>query len=212
MTLSGSVSVWIAGLQSGNLAAFESLWRRYAEALATEVERRLPAGPGTYDGDDVAQSVFTAIWAAAESGRLQDFRSRDELWWFLTAVAKRKSIDRLRRESALKRGGGRVQNESALARADGAGYRLELLVDETPGPQQLADLQDEYAELMAGLGDPLLQGIAHARLVGYDVSEIARRVGVSRRTVERKLRVIRGRWASYLDAFDHAADAADCRR
>lgn len=208
MAASGSVSVWIAGLQAGDLDAFESIWRRYAQLLAADVERRLSARSTTYNGEDVAQSVFTAIWTAAESGRLQDVRSRDELWWFLTAIARRKSIDRQRREGAQKRGGGRVYPESVLA-GPGVEFTLDHLIGDAPSPDFLAEMQEQYAALMADLADELLVRIAHARLVGYDVGEIGLRVGVSRRTVERKLRTIRGRWASYLDAVDEVTANAD---
>lgn len=210
MTASGSVSVWIAGLQTGDVAAFESIWRRYAQLLAADVERRLSARSTVYDGEDVAQSVFTAIWTAAESGRLQDVRSRDELWWFLTAIARRKAIDRLRHDSAQKRGGGRVYVESALA-GPGVDFTLDHLISDAPIPDFLAEMQEQYAALMAGLADELLVTIAHARLAGYDVGEIGLRVGVSRRTVERKLRMIRGRWASHLDAVDEVTASADER-
>jgi RNA polymerase sigma factor (sigma-70 family) len=206
MTSTGSVSVWIAGLQSGDAAAFESIWRRYAQLLAADVERRLSTRSAAYDGEDVAQSVFTAIWTAAESGRLHEVRSRDELWWFLTAIAQRKAIDRLRRENSLKRGGGRVEGESALR-----GFTIDRLIGEAPTPDFLAEMQEQYTVLMASLGDQLLVQIAHARLAGYDVAEIGERVGVSHRTVERKLRVIRGRWASHLDADEGVTVIADER-
>lgn len=208
MTLSGSVSVWIAGLRSGDAAAFESIWRRYAQMLAADVERRLPARTAAYNGDDVAQSVFTAIWTAAESGRLQDFHSRDQLWWLLTAIAKRKANSRLRGDYAQKRGGGRVKNESPLAELSRADFAMDRLIGESPDPAFMAEMQEQYAQLMARLGDDLLVKIAHARLAGYDVGEISVRVGVSHRTVERKLRLIRGRWANHLDSVDEVAAAA----
>jgi DNA-directed RNA polymerase specialized sigma24 family protein len=209
MTPTGSVSVWIAGLQSGDATAFESIWRRYAQQLATDVERRLSAKSAAYDGEDVAQSVFTAIWTAAELGRLQDVRSRDELWWFLTAIAQRKAIDRLRREHAQKRGGGRVARESDLP-SSGGPFSMDSLLGEAPAPDFLSEMQELYAMLTASLGDELLVQIAHARLAGYDVAEVAQRVGVSHRTVERKLSIIRGLWASRLDAAQ--ATPADERR
>ncbi|TWT95406.1 RNA polymerase sigma factor [Botrimarina colliarenosi] len=211
MTPTGSVSVWIAGLQSGDAAAFESIWRRYAQQLAADVQRRLSARSAAYDGEDVAQSVFTAIWTAAESGRLQEVRSRDELWWFLTAIAQRKSIDRLRRDNAQKRGGGRVEGESSL-NGRGVLFSIDRLIGEAPAPDFIAEMQEQYAVLMASLGEDLLVQIAHARLAGYDVAEIAQRVGVSHRTVERKLKIIRGRWASRLDDADEGTAAADERR
>jgi DNA-directed RNA polymerase specialized sigma24 family protein len=210
MTSTGSVSVWIAGLQAGDAAAFESIWRRYAQQLAADVERRLFSRSTTYDGDDVAQSVFTAIWTAAESGRLQDVRSRDELWWFLTAIARQKAIDRVRHETAKKRGGGCVVTESTLG-ARACMFSMDWLEGDGPAPDFIAEMQEQYALLMASLGDEVLVQIAHARLAGYDVAEVAERVGVSHRTVERKLKVIRSRWASHLDSADDMAPLADER-
>lgn len=210
MTSTGSVSVWIAGLQTGDAEAFESIWRRYAQQLAADVERRLFSRSAIYNGDDVAQSVFTAIWTAAESGRLQDVRSRDELWWFLTAIARQKEINRLRHETAKKRGGGNVATETTLGGQSGC-FSMDWLLGDAPAPDFIVEMQEQYTILMASLGDELLVQIAHARLAGYDVAEVAERVGVSHRTVERKLKVIRSRWASHLDASDVTTSLADER-
>lgn len=202
-TPSGSISTWIVSLQDGDRTAFAKIWKRYSSQLAANAEQRLPTKASRLvSGDDVAQSVFMVVWKAAESGRLQKLETRHELWWLLIAIAQRKVIDRVRSETALKRGAGRVDDESTLAWGSGGetGFSLDSVVGEDPTPDLLAAMEEEYHYLMTCLPDENTRRIASARIEGYEAGEIASQMNVGKRTVERKLKLIRGRWSGHLDS------------
>ena len=82
----------------------------------------------------------------------------------------------------------------------GAFARLESQVDlwqvldgDAPTERVLQCIE-RCLDLFARLGDPLLERIFLLKLAGYDHAEIARELGCVRRTVQRKLLVIRELW------------------
>lgn len=198
----GSITRWIAGLKVGQADAAERLWTRYAQRLVRLAQQRLGRAPGrTSDDEDVALSAFHTLCAGAASGRFADLGNRDELWWLLLTITRRKAADRIRShgaptgcrrrvflESELQ--GGRVESE--------AGFRLEKLISPKPTPEFLAILDEEHARLLRLLRDDQLRNIAVWRIEGDTVGEIAERLGIARRSVERKLNLIRRQWSREL--------------
>src|SRR5262249_6417491 len=88
---------------------------------------------------------------------------------------------------AQKRGGGRVRGDSALAGFDG-------LADSGPTPDVAAQLAEELPRLRHGWDDPAdpdLRRIAVGKMEGDANADIARKLGCSVPTVERRLRLIR---------------------
>ncbi len=116
----------------------------------------------------------------------------------LLATTRRKIIDHVRRERAQKRGGGAVATEADLATDDSARFRLDQLMGDDPTPDLLAALNEEHARLVGLLADARLQEIARLRIEGYSVQEIAERLDIGKRSVERKLDLIRKCWAEEL--------------
>ena len=64
-----------------------------------------------------------------------------------------------------------------------------------PSPEMAAQLADEYRRLMEMLDDPTLRSVATWKLEGFTNDEIAVRLGRITSTVERKLALIRSKWA-----------------
>jgi DNA-directed RNA polymerase specialized sigma24 family protein len=62
----------------------------------------------------------------------------------------------------------------------------------------LAITAEEYRRLMVLLNDDRLRQIAQCKLEGYTNAEIARRLGLTSRSIERKLRSIRHVWEGEL--------------
>jgi RNA polymerase sigma factor (sigma-70 family) len=202
--LFSSVTVWFSQLRAGEPAgqsdALEKLWEEYAERLFKLARARLEAAPRQLaDEHDIVNSVFFSLCRGAQEGRFQQLRNRDELWWLLLAITKRKVVDHTRRELALKRGGGAVDCESDLARDGSERIVLEQLVASTPTADLLSALDEEHRRLLALLPDDRLREIALARVEGYTVQEIAERLEISKRSVERKLDLIRQAWAKEWD-------------
>ncbi|MFH1303511.1 MAG: ECF-type sigma factor, partial [Planctomycetota bacterium] len=152
---------------------------------------------GSLEAEDIAVSVFESLWRGANEGRFKDLQNRDELWWLLLALTKRKVASHIRKETALKRGGNSTQK--SLTNAGESGYTFEQLVSDDPTPEHLAILQEEYQKLLSILRDDKLREIAVLRLEGYTSQEISKQLEISIPTVTRKLRLIRAAWARELE-------------
>lgn len=199
--IQGSVSGWIHNLNQGELDAAQNLWNRYAGQLVEIARRKLGDAPkSAADEEDVAQNVFASICRGAAAGRLMDVKNRDDLWWLLLAVTRQKVASHVRREMAQKRGAGRVCSESALRGDVGSnsGFRLDYVVGEEPTPEFIAMLNEQHLRLLEVLTSPSLRQVAVSRIEGYTVAEIAARLAISIRAVERKLQLIRSKWSAEL--------------
>lgn len=198
----GSITRWIAGLKIGQAEAAERLWGRYAERLLKLAQERLGRAAGRIsDDEDVALSVFSALCTGAAAGRFSDLGNRDELWWLLLAITRHKAADRVRGDFGRNGRQQRVFLESDLQGGRGEkkkGFRLEKLISPRPTPEFLAMLDEEHVRLLGLLRDEQLRKIAVWRIEGYTVGEIAERLGIARRSVERKLNLIRGKWSREL--------------
>jgi RNA polymerase sigma factor (sigma-70 family) len=205
---SHSVSEWIASLKRGESDAVQHLWERYSTALLKLARNRISHLPQrAADEDDIAQSVFVSLCRGAEAGRFQNVASRDELWWLLVGLTKQKTVDLARREMAQKRGGGRVQSEASVfyPLRNTEDFSLDQLVGGDPTPELLAIMDEEHRRLMMLLRSDQLRRIALMRIEGYSVVEVAEKLAITSRSVERKLQLIRGTWATELNRAETAA-------
>lgn len=196
-----SVTTWIKGLKQGDREAAEQLWVRYFDKLVAAAEKRLrSAQKRAYDEEDVALSVFESLCQGAERGNFKQLSTRDDLWALLLALTHKKSVDRIRHETRVKRGGGRVRGESVFAqRGNGFGaHRLRDLVSQAPTPELIALLREQHQDLMDSLPNETLRQVARLRLEGYSVKEIATEFEYTTRWAERKLQLIREIWGAKL--------------
>jgi RNA polymerase sigma factor (sigma-70 family) len=197
-----SVSQWIFQLKEGKAEAAQRLWERYAMRMVELARRRMKdVSKRVVDEEDIAAGVFHSLCRGAAAGRFQNIKNRDDLWWLLLAITKHKVVDHVRREAAQKRGEGRVQFESGLIgnADDSKGFDLDRLIGEEPTPEFILMLQEQHERLLGMLRDDRLRQIAVSRIEGFTVPEIADDLGVSTRSVERKLRLIRGAWSKELE-------------
>lgn len=204
MSSKNSVSQWIASLKAKDSEAAQRLWDRYAGRLVELARQRLGKAPkGVADEEDIAQSVFHSVWRGATAGRFSEVKNRDELWWLLLAITKQKVVDHIRRESAKKRGEGRVTSEGAMAsESRETAFTLDWLVGDDPTPDFLVVLEEQNDRLLGLLRNDDLRIVAVSRIEGYTVLEIAADLAISTRTVERKLQLIRKAWAKDLSLVD----------
>jgi DNA-directed RNA polymerase specialized sigma24 family protein len=139
---------------------------------------------------------LVSFWKQIRSGGYLQDLCRGSLWNLLATITVRKVGKQLRREGAARRGGGQV-----TAAADLAGEQsFESLIGVLP--TQELDLQ--AAELMEALPADL-QELAMLRLLGYSTVEIAEQLDCTQRKIQRKLELVRLRWAQML-----AVDDKDC--
>lgn len=186
-------------MKHGDEDAAQQLWSRYAMRLLDIARKRLGARKtAVADEEDVAQLVFASLCRGASAGRFHDVRNRDELWWMLLTITKRKATDQLRRQTAKKRGSGHVVSETQINMPrlnGGANWTFDNLVGQDPTPEHAAIFSEEYTRLMFQLPNERMRRIASLRIEGYTVPEISAELSVAQRTVERKLQLIRDKWA-----------------
>ena len=193
----GSITRYLTNLRAGDDVAARLLWERYFDGLVRLARERLGATPrAAADEEDVALSAFHSLCTGAARGHFARLGSRDELWRLLVTITVRKALDQMRCQRRLKRGGGQVLGEAALVgeEADSRGGGMDQLEGNEPTPELVAILEEECRLRLAGLRDETLRRIARLRMEGYTCKEIAERLGCNRRTVERKLDLIRQAW------------------
>ena len=191
-----SVSRWIKELKAGDAYAAWRLWEEYAERLISAARQQLGHSPRRVaDEEDIALSVFHTICRGAANGHFSGLERRDELWWLLVRLTRRKIVNQRRHDRAQKRGEKRVVLATDLTRVEKMGESpLEDLLSEEPTPEFLAILAEEYERLMGGLRDDQLRAIALHRMEGFTPKEIAEQMRISTRSVQRKLRMIEQLW------------------
>ena len=199
---SRSVSLWIDQLKAGDREATEKLWGRYFKRLMGLARKRLENKPRLgADAEDVALSAFDSFFRGAEEGRFPLLTDRDALWHLLVTITARKAQRLVRDQSRLKRGGGKVLGESAVFLPDANGngrIGFDQIFSESPSPDFVAQLTEEYQRLFEHLHDADQRTIATLKMEGYTIDEISTRIGRAPATVERKLKVIRAVWEKDL--------------
>jgi RNA polymerase sigma factor (sigma-70 family) len=187
----GSVTLFFGKLQAGDPSAATALWERFVPRLVG-LARKTLAGKGqrVADAEDAVQSAFASFCIRAKAGEFQ-ITDRSDLWNLMGVITANKARMQVRRESAGKRGGGRVVGEAALARPDGS----PLPLDEAAAALHTAEFDLQCEDLLNQL-DPELQEIAVLRLLGFRNSEIAERQDCTERRIERKLNLIRAKWSA----------------
>lgn len=196
-----SISEWFGRLKAGEAEAAQKLWDRYAEKLLRVAKLRLNGSPcGVADEEDVALSVFGSIFRGAADGRFEQILTRDELWWLLLSVTKRKVVDHIRREAAQKRHvpGAHMERRRAKGIPQPWSFSLDDLVSSSPTPDFVVALEEESKRLLDKLRNDQLRKIAVLRIEGYPVAEIASKMNIGQRAVERKLQLIRDTWKREL--------------
>jgi DNA-directed RNA polymerase specialized sigma24 family protein len=201
-----SISEWFARLKAGEAEAAQKLWNRYSGKLQRIAKQRMNGWPRRIaDEEDVALSAFGSIYRGAVNGRFEQISTRDELWWLLLSITKRKAVDHVRREVAQRRHARRDQTERQRMTGVAASWSFSLndLVSSSPTPDFLVALEEQYGRLLGMLRNDQLRRIAVLRIEGYTVAEIAPRMKVGQRAIERKLQLIRGKWKRELFEPDH---------
>lgn len=183
----GSVSRLLGGLRDGDEEAVGQLWQRYFRPLVRLAHSTLSSkGCPPRDAEDVALSAFWALCQQAarpdEAARLPQLHNRAHLWKLLACITARRAFDLARTEGRRRRV---VAEESALGEEG-----FEPFAGREPPPEFGAAV----ADLLECLPTDELRRLAVAKMEGHTNAEIARDLGRSLSTVERKLQVIRALW------------------
>jgi DNA-directed RNA polymerase specialized sigma24 family protein len=198
----GSITGWLGDLREGDQAAAQPLWEHYFSKLVTVARtklRRMRKTTADQDEEDAALSAFNSFCAGAARGKFPQLADRDDIWRLLVVITARKAMAQANREGRQKRGGGRVVEEAVLfghglGGADGSLAGLERIAAQGPSPEFAAMMAEECGRLLDSLDDDSLRQVALSRMEGYNNDEIAEQLGCARRTVARRLDLIRKTW------------------
>ena len=198
MSEPASVSRWIVDVKADGQEAAQRLYNRYLRRLAHHVRKKMNgASRRMSDEEDIAHAALTSLFVQIRRGSFPQVANRCDLWQVLIMLANRRVADLKRREFSLKRGAGREVGESALGECgdmSGDCRAIEQIIGHEPPPEMVVEIEEICRQLIDQLNDPLLKQMAALKLEGYDQAEIAQRVGCARRSVQRKLGLIRKVW------------------
>jgi len=201
MAQSDDITRYLGELAEGDERAAAEIWEAYFTRLTHLARRKLEAMPRrAVDEEDVALSAMHSFCQGMQAGKFSNLAGRDELWKLLVTITIRKAYGHLRRSKAEKRGGGGVRGESVFVKTDesdsgpGGGGLAGAAVSE-PTPEMVNMVAENCERLLSLLGDEQLREIARYKLEGYTNDEIAEKIGIVRRSVERKLARIREKWS-----------------
>lgn len=193
------ITEWISSLKQGDEASAQQLWDQFFDRLVNVARRKLGGQRRVSDEEDVAISVFDTLCRGAVEGRFDQLGDRSDLWRLLMRITGQKCVDRLRREGRQKRGGGGVRGHSIFAGGTDTGPAdFDKMGQDAPSPAFLMMLEEEHQRLLDALPDEMLRKIALLRMEGYQNQEISQQLGISLRSIERKLGLIRAQWSTEL--------------
>lgn len=188
MSDAASVTIWIDQLRAGDSRAAQKLWEGYFHRLVSLARGKLRSMPRRgADEEDVALSAFDSFFRGVEQGRFPQLDDRDDLWQILLMITERKAFDLLEHEGRQKRDWRRNQS------TDASSGKL-VLAGREPDPAFAAQVAEECEKLLTKLADANLRLIAVRKMEGYTNNEIAKELGCSLVTIERRLRLIRLEW------------------
>lgn len=174
---------------AGEDLAWAEMVRCHARVMHAVVARMLARAPAPRpDAEDVLQGVFLKLWED-DRRRLRAFRGGARLSTWLVAVARRETLDRLRR------GGRRAARE-----AEGGRRRAAAAA---PGPEARAAVRDEGLRVARALERIPPRDRLLVRLVaedGWSYRQVARVLGLRENSVGPLLQRARARLDTALGA------------
>ncbi len=205
MALEDHITAWISELKDGDEQAAQILWEKYVTQLISLIRRHLDSRQRRVsDEDDIVTSAFFSFYRRATANQFPQLNDREDLWKILVTITFRKVYKQRRRLFAEKRGEGKIRGESVfLSEEDSSQFQgLAQVIERGPTPEQAVVATEALQEMLELLQDETLQQIVLLRFEGYDNREIAAKVGCKLRSVERKLGIIRRKWADLVELRD----------
>ena len=198
------ITLWIDQLRQGDDLAARDLWNHFFRRLHELAwhKLRLTTRP-VYSEEDAAQSAFHSVCAGIVAGRFPDLQDRDSLWRLMLVITAQKVANRHRYDQQQRRDVRRNSSDSIFTDSrQNLDARAMTAASREPTPEFAAEFVDICECLFRSLEDSTLKEIAGLKLEGYTDSEIADRLNCSRRTVQRRITIIRRHWQRLEVAHD----------
>lgn len=188
-------TVLVQRCRGGDQDASREVFDRYVARLISMVDRRMSGRLARrVDAEDIVQSAFRSFFVGVEKEKFHIDESGD-LWRLLVVMSLNKLRRRVAHHRAAKRGmdaeqsRGHHDNDETLT-------CFEVAATE-PLPDAAAAVMDEFERLTSDFAPHQLE-ILQLRMHGYQMEEIAEKVGRSERTVRRLLDKTRSMWQERL--------------
>jgi RNA polymerase sigma factor (sigma-70 family) len=191
------VTLWINELRNADEIAAAKIWGHFVDRVREIARKRLNLDSRrVYDEEDVAQSAFNSIFAGVAAGRYPDLRDRICFWQLIMLITSRKISFRHRYDRRKCRDVKRSLSEYFDCNSNDTlpGMMVDNAVSREPSAEFAAEFVEVFESLFNDLNDPALESVVALRMEGFTDSEIAARLKCSRRTVQRRLEIIRRHW------------------
>jgi len=198
------VTAWLNQLAAGDSDAARQLFEHFCTRLQSIAKQRLsPRIRRCYNEEDAALSAFQSLFSGVNKKRFE-FRDRNSFWGLLLAISERKITNRIRYEFRDKRDVRRLMQDSVFIQSQQLQQRdlpahPRSPYSREPTPEFAAEVADTCEQLLAVLPDDVSRQVAILRLENHTDEEIATELNCTRRTVQRKLMVIRRTWQDQGD-------------
>lgn len=210
-----SVTRLFSDLKDGDEQAADELVKRYLDRLIRVAwrtyDQKLEGIPRpAEDEEDAALSALDSFLGGIREGTFPHLQDRQSLWNLLVKITVRKVYDQRSNAGAQKRGGGKSLGTQPIHEIAASSEQqswgddepprrhcirpVEQIIEKLPGPQAAAELVETYREAIKSLEDPELRQVAKMYLADKTKEEIAVELGITERTVFRKLQIIHERW------------------
>jgi hypothetical protein len=184
--------------------------RRFYPRLRALAKRRLEReriAESLYEPDEALNSALSKMILLVLSGRVESIDGVDGFWRLYRKILAWKIMTASDRLDALKRGGPGIRKTSrSVVAAEGSDEATGPAADAVPDdldlfksnllPADVMAISSEVTERLIDLLQPDLQSVVRMRLDGRTIPQMAAVFGVSPRSVDRMLEMIRRIWAS----------------
>lgn len=169
-------------LQHGESEAVRALFDQYSQKLVGLAVKNIhPALLKRFDGEDVVQSVFRTFFRRHEAGQF-DLAHSQQLWRLLVTLTLCKTRSQARKHTADRR------DVTADRSMDDQRHYLDC----QPSHEDALALWEEIDAVLDGLPDRTGE-ILSMRLEGIGKTDIANQLNLSRRTIQRVLKLVEDR-------------------
>lgn len=174
-----TTEVLLRWMADGDAEAADRFVQHYREQIKRIARFKLRNTPQqvqrVYDESDIVQSVMGVLWEQIR-GEWKD-KSESSIVKLLIRTAVNRVIEKVQKEAALKRGGGRIVGDGEAA--------IDLAAGRDRPPDEAAEVNEEATEILKQLS-PDERAIGELRDQGLTWAEVAERLGTTADAVSRR--------------------------
>ena len=178
----------LSKIANGVFIAEEVIELYYARLVRLAKKKLSALPPQVADEEGAVISALRSFFSGIQNGKFPNVKNEDDLWRLLATITARKSIRQMR--AHWKQSG---EADKVIRVSD-----IQHLLPTEPSVDEELAIMEEFEHLTSNLNDETLNKIVCMRLEGFETLEIAERLGIHVRSVQRKLNLVKTKWAEHL--------------